>query len=135
VENGGKIIAEASLGRFKDHGWKAGDAPHGMQDVFGCATRGIYAKMDTVKIKMNNETLSGTDFWEFYEPTTGKVLGTHEDGRSAVIESTYGKGSTLLIGTVIGKAYEQNRFESIRNLLTPYLKAEVQSKGINPWLS
>jgi beta-galactosidase len=129
VKMGGNIVAEACLGRYKDHAWVCTDPPHGLQDVFGCKTIGIY-QQDEVKIKLGDITLTGRDYWEQYKPTTGEVLGVHEEGSPAVIRSKYGKGSTLLIGTVIGKGYEKNQDAALRSFLAPYLPSELSVKNI-----
>ncbi|MGQ9687134.1 MAG: hypothetical protein ACUVT2_12630 [Thiobacillaceae bacterium] len=44
----------------------------------------------------------GGVFMQAYEPTTGVPQGWYEDGRVAAVENRYGKGRTLLLGTMLG---------------------------------
>lgn len=38
-------------------------------------------------------------------PTTGKVVGTYEDGKPAIVLNSHGKGQALLVGALVGEAY------------------------------
>ena len=130
VKQGGTIVVESRLGRFKGNGYVCGDPPHGLQDVFGCKTVAIFRE-DNVKIGLKDGVLEGRYEWEYYEPTTGEVLGRNEkNGSPAVIRSTYGKGSTLLIGTNIGQEYSITRNEAMRKFLSPYLTSEMSVENI-----
>jgi beta-galactosidase len=40
-----------------------------------------------------------------YKPTTGTPVGWYEDKRVAAIDHTFGKGRTLLLGTMVGHGY------------------------------
>ena len=54
--------------------------------------------------------MSGIPVWgglflQAYQPTTGKNAGWYEDGRIAVVDNTFGKGRTRLIGTMPSYGY------------------------------
>ncbi len=38
-------------------------------------------------------------------PTTGKVVGTYDDGKPAIVLNSYGKGQAMLMGALVGEAY------------------------------
>jgi len=128
VAGGGRIVAEAGLGRFTENAWRAPDAPHGLQDVFGCKTVGIY-KQEEVAIETGGGEVCGGEFWEAYEPTTGEAIGWHGNGMAGLIASRYGEGSTLLVGTMLGARYAEGREASIRELLASHLSAEIKVCG------
>ena len=132
VEKGGRIIAEAYLGRFKDLGWAAETVPcYGLNEVFGCRTIDAYGQ-EKVEMKIDDITLSGGTLKEMYEPiNNSEIIGRHQEGEAAIVKSSYGKGSTLLIGTLLGREYNKNRDAQTRKFISPYLKSELAVNSVS----
>jgi len=109
VEAGGKLISEATPGYFGDRGKVGTVQPNnGLDAVFG-ATEDEVEFMpdigDRIRLEFNGKPIKGGGFLQSYTPTTGTVRGKFADGRLAVVENSFGKGKTLLIGTHPGVAY------------------------------
>ncbi len=132
VQKGGKIIAEAYLGRFKDLGWAAEKVPcYGLDEVFGCRVIDAYAQ-EKVEIKTDDTTLYGGILKEMYEPMDhGRVIGRHNRNEIAIVQSSYGEGSTLLIGTLLGREYNKNRNVQTRKFIFPYIKSELVVNNVS----
>jgi beta-galactosidase len=63
--------------------------------------------------------------------TTGRVWGTYADGSCAVIENTFGKGRTLLVGTFPSVGYaDSNGAES-----AAYFSKVLAWSGVKPQIS
>ena len=58
--------------------------------------------------------LSGALYRQSYTPTTGVGVGNYEDGSVAIVRNVFGRGQTLLIGTMPGYAYHVQRDEGTR---------------------
>jgi len=129
VRGGGNIITEAGFGRQQEHGWAASQIPYEMQDVFGCKTEGIFSEENPV-LRIGNARLHGTRFREFYEPTSGKVIGRHSDGSAAIIQTKYGNGTALIIGTLVGIEYCKSRNAELRKFFSPYISSEVVIENV-----
>jgi beta-galactosidase len=50
-------------------------------------------------------SVPGGVFLQAYKPTTGTPVGWYEDKRVAAVDHTFGKGRTLLLGTMVGHGY------------------------------
>ena len=55
-----------------------------------------------LRINASGVPIWGGVFLQAYEPTTGTAVGWYEDGRVAIVDNTYGKGRTRLIGSMAG---------------------------------
>ncbi len=44
------------------------------------------------------------------EPTTAQVIGKYEDGKPAVFLNRYGQGEALLVGAMVGRAYNHDHY-------------------------
>jgi beta-galactosidase GanA len=124
VAGGGNIVTEAGFGYQKEHGWAADRVPYEMQEVFGCQTQGLFAQGNP-EIQVGNGVLRGVRYWEYYEPTTGEVIGRHQDGSAGIVQNNYGKGTALIIGTLVGGEYHKSRDPQLRQFLSAYISSEV----------
>jgi beta-galactosidase len=109
VENGGTLVSEATPGYFGDRGKVGTVQPHnGLDAVFGAREADVEFMPDIgdrIRFKLDGAPVGGGGFLQAYAVTTGKPRGDFDDGRLAVVENTYGKGRTLLVGTHPGVAY------------------------------
>jgi len=110
VEAGGTLISEATPGYFGDRGKVGTVQPHnGLDRVFGAREVDVEFMPDIAdRIRFSfdgGDGITGGGFLQAYEPTTGRLLGSFADGRKAVVENSFGKGRTLLVGTHPGAAY------------------------------
>jgi beta-galactosidase len=124
VAEGGNIVTEAGFGHHEDHGWAAAQIPHEMQEVFGCRTQGLFVE-EHPRIQIEGGALRGARYWEHYAPTTGEVLGRHPDGSAGIVRNRYGKGTALIIGSLVGSAYHRDRDPQLRRFLSAYVSSEV----------
>ena len=148
VAQGGNIVTEAGFGHHRDHGWAADQIPYEMQEVFGCRTQGLFVE-ENPQIQIENGVLRGVRYWETYEPTmrmggmrgmstslaslaSGEVLGRHQDGSAGIVRNHYGKGTALIIGSLVGGAYHQSRDLNLRRFLSAYVASDVAVENLSP---
>jgi beta-galactosidase len=109
VEKGGTLISEATPGYFGDRGKVGTVQPHnGLDAVFGAREVDVEFMPDIgdrIRFDLDGAPVGGGGFLQSYTATSGKPRGKFNDGRLAVVENTYGKGRTLLVGTHPGVAY------------------------------
>ncbi len=110
VEAGGTLISEAAPGYFGDRGKVGTVQPHnGLDRVFGAREVDVEFMPDIAdRTRFSFDGADGITaggYLQAYEPTTGRLLGSFSDGRKAVVENSFGKGRTLLVGTHPGAAY------------------------------
>jgi beta-galactosidase len=109
VENGGTLIAEACPGYFGDRGHVGTVQPNmGLDEVFGAREEDVEFMPDIgdrIHFDLDGAAVDGGGFLQSYRLTGGTGRGHFTDGRLAVVENTYGKGRTLLIGTNPSVAY------------------------------
>lgn len=109
VKAGGTLISEATPGYFGDRGKVGTVQPHnGLDVVFGAREDEVEFMPDIgdrIALEFDGKPVKGGGYLQSYKPTTGKARGKFSDGRTAVIENSFGKGRTLLVGTHPGVAY------------------------------
>ena len=109
VEAGGTLIAEGCPGYFGEGGHAGSLQPNlGLDELFGA--RESYAEftpdlLGDLQLNLSGVPVRGGIYLQAYEPTTGTPVGWYEDGRIAVVEHTFGKGRTRLVGTMAGSGY------------------------------
>ena len=109
VEAGGTLIAEGCPAYFGDRGHVGTVQPnYGLDEVFGA--RESYVEftpdlLNDLQVNINGLPVWGGIFMQAYQPTTGTAVGWYNDGRVAAVENHFGRGRTLLIGTMIGAGY------------------------------
>jgi beta-galactosidase len=109
VEQGGKLISEATPGYFGDRGHVGIVQPNnGLDEVFGAVEAEVEFMPDLgdrIRLSLDGRTVQGGGFLQSYTLTTGRERGRFDDGRLAVVENRFGAGRTLLVGTHPGVAY------------------------------
>ena len=118
VRKGGTLIAEACPGYFADRGHVGPIQPNlGLDEVFGVREAEVEFMPDIgdrIRFAFDGQRVAGGGFLQSYMPTTGTARGAFDDGRTAVVENTFGRGRTLLVGTNPSVGYyrevgEENR--------------------------
>lgn len=116
VEQGGTLVSEGCPGYYGDGGKAGTIQPNlGLGEVFGARERYVEFTPDisddvTFSMEGGEQAVPGALFIQAFEPAGGKVTGTyaagygHAGGLPAVIDHTFGKGRTRLIGTFPGAA-------------------------------
>ncbi len=109
VAAGGTLVSEGCPAYFGDHGHVGPVQPNfGLDEVFG--VREGYVEftpdlLDDLSFDMGDIPVWGGLFLQAYQPTTGTTVGHYKDGSVAVVDHTYGKGKTRLLGTMAGYGY------------------------------
>lgn len=118
VEKGGKLISEGCIGYFGDRGKVGTTQPHnGLDKVFGVKQDEVEFMPDIgdrIRLHMDGNPIAGGGFLQSYTLQGGKRRGQYDDGRMAVVEHSYGKGQTLLVGTHPSVAYYRDSGEENR---------------------
>lgn len=106
VAQGGVLVSEGCPAYWGDRGHVGEQQPNlGLDELFGCKESYVEFTPDILgdlKLRVLGESTWGGQALQTYAPTTGTAVGWYEDGRVAAVENTYGKGKTLLIGTMVG---------------------------------
>jgi beta-galactosidase len=109
VTRGGTLIAEGCPAYFGDRGHASPRQPgYGLDELFGAAESYVEFTPDLLKdlpLTVAGDRVWGGEYLQSYTPTTGTALGWYDDGRVAAVENRYGKGHTLLVGTMLGYGY------------------------------
>ncbi len=130
VAAGGTLIAEGCPAYFDENAHVGTVQPNlGLDEVFGA--RESYVEftpdlLDDLCLTVDGTRAWGGIFLQAYAPTSGVAMGYYEgvsgqaDGQVAVVDHTYGKGRTRLIGTMVGYGHQTHaaRTGQVRN--APY---------------
>ena len=139
IENGGTVVAEARLAWNNERGFASPIIPGiGLDKVFGAREK-LIEPIDKPGITIesaaglpgwtNSGTVQGAAFEEQLEPyPAARVLGRFTDGAAAIIENSFGKGRTVLIGTFLALGYEQNHEAAAQR----FLLSLAESAGVSP---
>jgi beta-galactosidase len=139
VQNGGTMVAEARLAWNDERGFASPIIPGmGLDKVFGAREK-LIAPSDKPEISVEKSTelpgwtgsskISGAAYEEHLEPYAGaRVLGRYADGDAAVVENSFGKGRTILVGTFLALGYEQHPEPATRQ----FLISLAASAGVSP---
>lgn len=116
VEQGGTLVSEGCPGYFGDRGRVGTVQPNlGLDELFGARERYVEFTPDisddvTFSLPGADQAVPGALFIQAYEAAGGQVMGTYAPGYGfvgglpAVVDHTYGKGRTRLVGTFPGAA-------------------------------
>ena len=136
IAQGGNALAEARLAWNDERGYAAESIPGmGLDKVFNVRESSV--KMSkTVEMRIINDSqpvtahlktgdvLTGAFFeqsLEIIDPKNSQIMAQHDNGSPAIIESKYGKGKTILIGSFLGMANhpqsDANNNQFLSNLL------------------
>ena len=111
VQGGGALVAEARLAWNNERGLASDRIPGlGLAEVMGCREIAIQTGAKgrtTLRWSSDGSLLPGRWFEETLEPLgpQAKIVATFENGAPAAVESTYGKGKTLMLGSYLSAAY------------------------------
>jgi beta-galactosidase len=135
VKKGGRVVADARLGWIKDDGWVDKEIPAlGMDKLF--KVRELYCK-NANKTQMTivtrnaelpfldvGDIICGTLYQQgFHVFDDGEVLAKHsEDGVPAIVYGENENGKTFIVGTNIGKGYEDLRDVNLKRLVLGFSK-------------
>jgi beta-galactosidase len=118
VHDGGRLISEACFGYFNGHAHAFPTQPNrGWHRIFGCReTEAAFApdRFERFPIRLGAENLAASLYRQVYAIEGGAPMGTHEDGRIAMVSNAYGQGQTLLVGGMAGFAYQRQPEEASR---------------------
>jgi beta-galactosidase len=110
VQAGGRLVAEARPGWNNEHGKASEIVPGlGLHELFGAREAAIEtaAQGKTRVVFEPKLTVPARWFKETLEPLgDAKVTARYEDGAAAAVESRFGKGATLLVGSYVSAAYQ-----------------------------
>lgn len=128
VAEGGVLISEGCPGYADGMGHVDAVQPSmGLDRLFGCRESDIYIGSQTISLE--RLTFSALDcdqvyagiLEQDYRLTTGSALGHFSNGQIAVVENRYGKGRTLLMGTVLGLGFYEHQTDSMRQFFQALL--------------
>lgn len=109
VEQGGRLISEATPGYFGDRGKVGTVQPNnGLDAVFGARETEVEFMPDLgdrIHFSLDGRPVAGGGFLQSYTVTTGRERGRFDDGRVAIVENRFGSGRALLVGSHPGVAY------------------------------
>ena len=141
VQNGGSVVSEARLAWNNERGYAANVIPGmGLAKVFGIRETNIKmenpVEMEIIKNSHfltrnieNNAKLKGSYFAESLQILNNKnsrILARLKNGSPVVVETLFGKGKTLFIGSFLGLA-NYSHADSINN---KFLENLIQWSGI-----
>lgn len=119
VEKGGTLIGEGCFGYFNDrgHAIETSQPNRGFEEVFGCRQTKAHLGPDANKeltIQSMNGTIRAGVYRQAYELAGGRAEGYYRNGEIAAVSHEYGKGRTLLVGSMTGYGYQHHAEETGR---------------------
>jgi beta-galactosidase len=128
VARGGTAVAEARLAWNDERGYASPVIPgFGLDQVFGAREELIRPEDETQLLIEDATGLPGfkagdavamTAFEEDLTPVDGgRVMARFPDGKAAMVETAYGRGRAILIGSFAGLAYQRKHDSSTARLL------------------
>lgn len=139
VKNGGTAVAEARLAWNDERGFASTIIPGmGLDKVFGAREKLIepvekpeitVEKSSDLPGWSNTATITGAAFEEQLEPYPGAhILGRFADANPAIVENTFGKGRTILVGSFLALGYQRQPEAATQQ----FLISLAQSAGVSP---
>jgi beta-galactosidase len=119
VRNGGALVSEARLGWNNENGRAAEVIPGmGLDQVMGCReaavssipgskTELIVENGDRIPARLYEETLAP-------EGPQAHVVAHFANGKAAAVESSFGKGKTLMLGSYVSAPFQQQQTPAAR---------------------
>jgi beta-galactosidase len=109
VAEGGTLISEGCPAYFGDRGHVGTRQPNfGLDELFGARESYVEFTPDLLgdlRLSVQELPVYGGIFMQAYEPAHGTPVGWYEDGQVAAVENRFGRGRTLLIGTMTGAGH------------------------------
>lgn len=125
VRAGGHLVAEARAGWNTEKGRASEIIPGmGLHEVFGARESAVETAAGgrTVILFEGGLRVPARWFREVLEPLGGRVVARFEDGAPAAVESRYGKGRALLVGSYPAAAYHSAPAEDARRWFVSLLE-------------
>ncbi len=126
VADGGVLISEACPGYFDEMGRAGPRQPAlGLSDLFGAKESGVEFMPDLgdeIRFEYDENPVRGGLYRQWYAEAGGKGVGRFGNGQCAVVEHTYGKGRTLLIGSFPSLGYFRSQGKENRGFFEALLK-------------
>jgi beta-galactosidase len=115
VEKGGTLVSEGCPAYWGDKAHVGEVQPNlGLDKMFGCKENYVEFTpdlLDNLEMTVLGNFTWGGIYLQSYEATTGTAVGWYKDGHVAAVENTYGKGKTLLMGSMAGRGYSVHEGE------------------------
>lgn len=109
VAAGGVLISEGGPAYFGELGRVGTRQPnYGLDELFGASESYVEFTPDLltdVRFTVKDHSVFGGVLLQAYTPTTGSAVGHYADGRIAAVENMFGKGRTLILGTMPGAGF------------------------------
>jgi beta-galactosidase len=125
VAAGGTLVSEGCPAFFGDRGRALAKQPgHGLDEVFGVSQEYVELMpdlLDDLRFEVAGASVAGGVCLQTFGLEGGEAVGTYGDGRVAVVDHTYGRGRTRLIGTCPGYGYFNIQDEDTRKLFAEIL--------------
>lgn len=113
IAAGGTLISEACPGYFGNGGRIGIHQPNfGFDEVFGAKETHVEFMPDIAdrdRIFWQGTELPCGGFRQVFEPTLGRGLATFDTGGTAMVEASFGKGRTLLVGSHVSVGHFRER--------------------------
>jgi beta-galactosidase len=126
VQNGGTLICEGLPAYFGDHGHVGTVQPNfGLDELFGAREKYVEFNpdiSDQLMFEVNGNKIHGRYFRQDYDLHGGKAAGQYSNGNIAAVESTFGQGRTLLMGSFPGAGYFLHHGVATKELFSSFLK-------------
>jgi beta-galactosidase len=119
VRDGGTLVTEARLAWNNERGYASDRIPGlGLWEVVGCRETAVQTgsegrtelrwMTDEIPGLKSGERLRGRWYEETLEPTGphARVVAQFANGGAAAVQSQYGKGKTLMLGSYVSAAYQ-----------------------------
>src|SRR6202050_4950566 len=125
VAKGGKLVSEGCPGYFGDGGTAGTIQPNlGLDQLFGARETYVQFTPDLLTkltLTVKGKEIAGQYFLQEYKTAGGQAVGQYANGHIAAVESTFGKGRTLLIGSFPGGGYFRSHAPSTREFFAGLL--------------
>ena len=125
VEQGGTLVSEGLPAYFGDHGHVGTVQPnYGLDEVFGARESYVEFTPDIsndLMLEVKGSKIYGRYFRQDYELHGGEAAGHYANGTIAAVESKFGQGRTLLIGSFPGGGYFLHHASPTKDLFASLL--------------
>ncbi len=123
VNSGGTLISECHVAQYNSYGYCSEKVPGmGLDELFGCVRTGDRSITEE-KILFKDWKIEAKTFCEAYKVSTGTSKGVYTDDSTAVVENHYGKGKTILFGSLVFEKPENSA--TLLDLLPEKVGGEV----------
>lgn len=126
VSEGGRLVMDLPSGKFDEN---TALMPTGKESrfnkIFGTTLDNFQFSGSNVTISLRNKEWTG--FVADFTPTHGRVLDKYNDGKPAIIENEYRKGSAVVIGLDVSHQCFKPKNEMAEQILTENALGKLQS--------